>query len=48
MDLNITPKDSDFLSVTDPSLTTTGQPLETISPAMGPRQADGSLPNVDF
>jgi MYXO-CTERM domain-containing protein len=47
-DLNITPKDSDFLSVTDPSLTTTGQPLETISPAMGPRQADGSLPNVDF
>jgi MYXO-CTERM domain-containing protein len=47
-DLNITPKDSDFLSVTDPSLTTTGQSLETISPALGPRQADGSLPNVDF
>jgi hypothetical protein len=47
-DLNITPANKDFLSVTDPSLTVTGQALEKISPMMGPRQADGSLPNVDF
>ncbi len=47
-DLNITPKASDFLSITDPSLGGTGQTIETTSPALGPRQADGSLPNVDF
>ena len=47
-DLNITPAAKDFLSITDPSLTVTGKALETVSPAMGPRQADGSLPNVDF
>jgi MYXO-CTERM domain-containing protein len=47
-DLNITPKASDFLSITDPSVSGTGQAIETTSPALGPRQADGSLPNVDF
>jgi hypothetical protein len=47
-DLGITPAATDFLSITDPSLTVTGQALETISPMLGPRQADGSLPNVDF
>jgi len=47
-DLNITPKVSDFLSTTDPSVGGTGATIETTSPALGPRQADGSLPNVDF
>ncbi len=47
-DLNITPKDTDFLSITDPSVSGTGQAIETSSPALGPRQADGSLPDVDF
>jgi MYXO-CTERM domain-containing protein len=47
-DLNITPKVSDFLSTTDPSVSGTGATIETTSPALGPRQADGSLPNVDF
>jgi MYXO-CTERM domain-containing protein len=47
-DLNITPAAKDFLSITDPTVGGTGQALETTSPALGPRQADGSLPNVDF
>ena len=47
-DLNITPAAKDFLSITDPTLSGTGQAIETTSPALGPRQADGSLPNVDF
>jgi len=47
-DLNITPKASDFLSITDPTVSGTGQAIEASSPALGPRQADGSLPNVDF
>jgi hypothetical protein len=47
-DLNLTPKASDFLSITDPSVSGTGQAIETTSPALGPRQADGSLPNIDF
>jgi hypothetical protein len=47
-DLNITPKSSDFLSITDPTVSGTGQAIETSSPALGPRQADGSLPDVDF
>jgi MYXO-CTERM domain-containing protein len=38
-DLNITPKDSDFVGVTEP---TPGTGM------LGPRQADGSPPNVDF
>jgi hypothetical protein len=47
-DLNITPAAKDFLSITDPSVSGTGQSVETTSPVLGPRQADGSLPNVDF
>jgi MYXO-CTERM domain-containing protein len=47
-DLNITPAAKDFLSITDPTVSGTGQAIETTSPALGPRQADGSLPNVDF
>jgi MYXO-CTERM domain-containing protein len=47
-DLNLTPAAKDFLSITDPSVSGTGQAIETTSLALGPRQADGSLPNVDF
>jgi MYXO-CTERM domain-containing protein len=47
-DLNITPKASDFLNITDPSVSGTGQAIEASSPAFGPRKADGSLPDVDF
>ena len=46
-DLNITPAAKDFLSVTDPSMTVKDVSAES-SGALGPRQADGSLPNVDF
>jgi MYXO-CTERM domain-containing protein len=47
-DLNITPAAKDFLNIADPSVSGTGQAIETTSPALGQRQADGSLPNVDF
>jgi Right handed beta helix region/Protein of unknown function (DUF1565) len=47
-DLNITPAAKDFLSITDATVGGTGQAIETTSLALGPRQADGSLPNVDF
>ena len=47
-DLNITPKAADFLSITDPTVSGTGQAIEASSPALGPRKADGSLPDVDF
>ena len=47
-DLNITPAAKDFLTISDPSVSGTGQAIETTSPMFGPRQADGSLPNVDF
>jgi len=47
-DLNIVPAAKDFLSVADPSLTAKDATVETIAGALGPRQADGSLPNVDF
>jgi MYXO-CTERM domain-containing protein len=47
-DLNITPAAKDFLSITDTTVGGTGQAIETTSLALGPRQADGSLPNVDF
>jgi MYXO-CTERM domain-containing protein len=47
-DLKITPKASDFLSIDDPSVSGTGQAIEASSLAFGPRQADGSLPNIDF
>jgi hypothetical protein len=47
-DLKITPKASDFLSIDDPTVSGTGQAIEASSPALGPRKADGSLPDVDF
>ena len=47
-DLNITPAAKDFLSITDPSLTAKDVTVEATAGALGPRQADGSLPNVDF
>jgi MYXO-CTERM domain-containing protein len=47
-DLNITPAAKDFLSITDSTIGGTGQAIETTSLALGPRQADGSLPNIDF
>ncbi len=46
-DLNITPAAADFLSISDPSVSGTGVAIES-SGALGPRAADGSLPNVDF
>mgnify|MGYP002623184865 CR=1 FL=1 len=46
--LNITPSESDFISVSDPSMTTTGEDLSTLAGILGPRQADGSIPDVDF
>jgi hypothetical protein len=47
-DLGVIQSSGDFLSITDPTMSGTGQTIETASPALGPRQADGSLPNVDF
>ena len=38
----------DFESLDDPSTTVTGKDLSTIAGILGPRNADGSLPNVDF
>ena len=46
--LNITSAESDFLSVDDPSMTITGQDLSLIAGMLGPRQSDGSLPDLDF
>ena len=46
-DLNLTPANKDFLSVTDPSMTVKDVSAES-SGALGPRQSDGSLLNVDF
>ena len=46
-DLAITPANSDFLSVTDPSVSGTGMSIES-SGALGPRAPDGTLPKIDF
>ena len=40
--------EDDFESLDDPSMTVTGKDLSTIAGILGPRNADGSLPNVDF
>ena len=40
--------EDDFVSLDDPSMTVTGKDLSTIPGMLGPRNADGSLPNVDF
>jgi hypothetical protein len=38
----------DFESLNDPSMTVTGEDLSTIPGILGPRNADGSLPDVGF
>ena len=40
--------EDDFVSLDDPSMTVTGEDLSTIPGMLGPRKADGSLPDVDF
>lgn len=40
--------ENDFMSVDDPSMTVTGQDLSKLSGILGPRKADGSLPDVNF
>jgi parallel beta-helix repeat protein len=47
-DLNITPANKDFVSLTDATIGGTGQAVEATSLALGPRQPDGSPPNIDF
>ena len=46
--LNLTLTENDFMSVDDPSMTITGQDLSKLPGILGPRKADGSLPDVDF
>lgn len=46
--LNLDLTEDDFESLDDPSMTVTGKDLSTIPGILGPRNADGSLPNVDF
>jgi len=46
--LNLDLTEDDFVSLDDPSMTVTGKDLSTIPGMLGPRNADGSLPNVDF
>jgi hypothetical protein len=46
--LNLDLTEDDFVSLDDPSMTMTGKDLSTIPGMLGPRNADGSLPNVDF
>jgi hypothetical protein len=46
-DLAITPAATDFLSISDPSVSGTGMSIES-SGAIGPRAADGGMPKVDF
>ena len=40
--------EDDFESLDDPSMTVTGKDLSTIPGILGPRNADGSLPDVGF
>lgn len=40
--------EDDFMSLDDPSMTVTGKDLSTIAGILGPRKADGSLPDVGF
>ncbi len=46
--LNLDLTEDDFVSLDDPSMTVTGEDLSTIPGMLGPRNADGSLPDVDF
>lgn len=47
-DLNISPVIKDFASTTDASIGGTGQAIEMTSRALGPRNDDGSPPDIDF
>ena len=40
--------EDDFVSLDDPSMSVTGEDLSTIPGMLGPRKADGSMPDVDF
>ena len=46
LDLDLT--EDDFVSLDDPSMTVTGEDLSKIPGMLGPRNEDGSLPEVDF
>ena len=46
--LNLDLTEDDFVSLDDPSMTVTGKDLSTIPGILGPRNADGSIPNVGF
>ena len=46
--LGIVPSDTDFLSLDDPSMTIKGEDISMMAGMLGPRKADGSLPDVDF
>jgi len=46
--LNLDLTEDDFLSLDDPSMTVIGEDLSLIAGILGPRKADGSLPDVDF
>ncbi|MBR2058486.1 MAG: pectate lyase, partial [Fibrobacter sp.] len=46
--LNLDLTEDDFESLDDPSMTVTGKDLSTIPGILGPRNADGSLPDVGF
>ena len=46
--LNIDLTEDDFVSLDDPSMTVTGKDLSTIVGILGPRNDDGSVPNVGF
>ena len=46
--LNLNLTEDDFESLDDPSMTVTGKDLSTIAGILGPRKADGSLPDVGF
>lgn len=46
--LNLDLTVDDFESLDDPSMTVTGKDLSTIPGILGPRNADGSLPDVGF
>ena len=46
--LNLDLTENDFESLDDPSMTVTGKDLSTIPGMLGPRNADGSIPDVSF
>lgn len=48
MEFKLDLTEEDFESLDDPSMTVTGKDLSQIAGMLGPRKADGSLPDVDF